>query len=113
MITPRRCLGCGAGLARPGQAPGRFQLRYRGRGLCNGCYRDRDALEDADALFEVLTTEVVDPPVYLTPRQRGEAVCVLTLTGLSASAIASRLGLSERSVVRYRRRLRTVGRLAA
>ena len=41
--------------------------------------------------------------VFLTIKERGIAIDRLTQKGLSASAIAARLGIASRTVVRYRK----------
>lgn len=51
-------------------------------------------------------------PVTLTVRERAEAVAVLTARGLSGKQIAQRLGLSPRSVCRYRAGFQRFGKAA-
>jgi hypothetical protein len=116
------CRGCGAALGRPGQRPEPEQRRYAGRGMCWTCYRPvldaeprvyrRDAAADWVALQRAIDLTQAPRPMHLTLHQRGEAIRFLTVVGLSAPAIAERVALSQRAIVRWRRRLRAAGQLA-
>jgi hypothetical protein len=79
-------------------------------GKCRVCY-DRDRKRASYVwreIDEIAVERAVrgDPPAGITPRERREAVAILTRRRFSALEISQRLQVSQRAVERHRAALR-------
>jgi DNA-binding transcriptional ArsR family regulator len=84
--------------------------RHHAKGKCMRCYnRDRKRASYVWREIDEIAVERAvrgDPPAGITPRERREAVDVLTRRGFSASQVSQRLRVSQRAVERHRAALR-------
>lgn len=107
-----RCVRCQRPMARGKRLDG--HVLHKGRGLCASCWgvsRYRPTHKNKGRYSSDIDPVAVERaiegcPVVLTSAERALAVQILAGRGLSAAAIAGRLGIQPRSVWRIRARLK-------